>query len=146
MYKITPSGRIFDSKGAEIPLDDRDDRYLAYLLWLSGDRAPEPFDAPPAPPTPAEELAAAQAWGQELVRAVEIDLMRGGINADPRAALAVDRELREISDALKGGRLHVAAAALDELLGLPQEQRAASDALLTPVHTALRERIGQGGA
>lgn len=143
-YRITrETGRIFDSEGQEVPLDDRDDAYLAYVLWLSGDRTPEVIDEPLAAPTPEVEITSAQQWGQALVRDFEAAALAAGINADPRAALALDRYLREVSSALVAGRLHVAYAALAELLETPEAERpaGASDAALVPIHDALAQRL-----
>lgn len=81
MYKVDiKSGRIFDAKGEEVPQDDRDDRFLTYLLWLSGDRAPEIIDVEPSPPSPAEELAAARAWGSALVDNFMVGALASGVN------------------------------------------------------------------
>lgn len=143
MYKITPSGRVFDAQGVEVPLDDRDDRFLAYVLWLSGERTPQRIDEPPTEPAPEAEITSAQVWGQALVRDFEAAALATGINADPRAALALDRYLREVSSALVAGRLHVAYAALAELLATPEAERpvGAQDAALVPIHDALAQRL-----
>lgn len=143
-YKITRlTGRIYDAQGVEVPRDDRDEKFLAYVLWLSGDRAPEVIDEPPEALTPEQELEAAQAWGQALVRGFEAAALAAGINANPSAALALDRYLREVSAALVAGRLHVAYAALAELLATPQGERpaGAQDAALVLIHDALAERL-----
>jgi hypothetical protein len=146
MYKVDiNSGRIFDADGVEVPQDDRVDSYRAYILWLSGDRTPEPFDAPPVPEEPEAELSSAQEWGVRLVRAFEAAALKGGINGDPAAALALDRYLREVSGAVAAGRLHVAYAALGELLTTAERERPAppftDDASLVPIYNALAERL-----
>lgn len=89
------------------------------------------------------EIDSALAWGQALVRSFEAAQLKAGINADPRAALALDRYLREVSSALLSGRLHVAYAALQELLATPQGERpaGAQDAALVPVHDAIALRL-----
>lgn len=86
-------------------------------------------------------LEDAETWGRRLVRAVELDLLKGGINDDRVLALAVDRELDYISSKLKDGRLHIALAALEELLAKPESERLASDALLRPVEAAIKQRL-----
>ena len=141
MYKITKSGQVFDAMGDEVPLDDRDDRHLAYVLWLSGDRAPELIESPDVPPDPAVELESAESWGRALVREVELGLLASGINDDRVLALAIDRELTEVGAKLKDGRLHIALAALEELLRKPEQERYSADAMLKPIEASIRARI-----
>lgn len=91
------------------------------------------------------ELEDAQAWGLRVVRNFEAQALKGGINSDPPAALALDRYLREVSGAVAAGRLHVAWAALGELLKTPEAERPAppftDDASLVPIYNALAERL-----
>lgn len=147
MYKIDRlTGRIFNDRDEEIPQDDREDVYLAYLLWLSGDRAPEVFDAPPPPLTPAKELAAAKAWGSALVDDFMTRALANGVN-DRGLAGPLFAWLAVVSAALASGALHAAEQLLGELLKTPEEERPArpytDDASLGPVHAAISERIGQ---
>lgn len=90
-----------------------------------------------------DEIAAAQAWGSAIVRAFEAAAMEGGINAHPAAALALDRYLREVSSSLAQGRLHVAYAAMQELLSQPESSRpvGAGDESLMPIFMALAQRL-----
>jgi hypothetical protein len=140
MYKFDTHGRLFDADGLEVPQDDRDARYLAYVAWLSEGRAPELIEGTPAP-DPVAELESAEAWGRALVRQVEIDLLESGINDDRRRALAIDRELAEVGAKLKDGRLHIALAALEELLEKPEQERYSADAMLKPIEALIRERL-----
>lgn len=145
MYKIdNATGRIFDAQGEEVPLDDRDDRYLAYMLWLSGDRAPEPFEAPPRKPTPAEELAAARLWGSRLVEDFMVGALASGVNERGLAG-PLFGWLAGVSAALSSGALHAAEQLLGELLKTPEELRPArpytDDAALVPIHELLKERL-----
>lgn len=91
----------------------------------------------------ADEIATAQAWGAAIVRAFEAEAMRSGINANPSAALDLDRYLREVSSSLVQGRLHVAYAAMQELLSSPEGERpiGASDAQLMPIFLAIANRL-----
>lgn len=93
------------------------------------------------------ELESAQAWGLRLVRDFEAGALKAGVNEDPTAALALDRYLREVSGAVAAGRLHVAYAALGELLTTPERERPAppfsDDAQLVPVYNAIASRIGR---
>lgn len=95
----------------------------------------------------ADELESAQTWGARLVRDFEAGALKGGVNDDPTAALALDRYLREVSGAVAAGRLHVAYAALSELLTTPERERPAppftDDAQLVPVYNAIAARIGR---
>ena len=147
MYKTDiKTGRIFDGEGVEVPQDDRDDRYLAYVLWLSGDRAPEPFDAPPSPPSPAEELAAARAWGSALGDDFMTKALASGVNEHGLAG-PLFGWLAGVSAALSSGALHAAEQLLAELLKTPEELRPArpftDDASLNPIQAALRARLAE---
>jgi hypothetical protein len=143
MYTITPRGRICDAQGTSAPQDDREESYRTYAAWLALGNGPTPIDEPDDPPDPVEEITSAQEWGQALVRAFEAAAVKGGINSDPAAALALDRYLREVSGALLSGRLHVAYAALAELLESDPKSRpaGADDAALLPVYHALAARL-----
>lgn len=90
-----------------------------------------------------DEIAAAQAWGSAIVRAFEAEAMRSGINANPAAALALDRYLREVSSSLMLGKLHVAYAAMQGLLSEPENSRpvGASDENLMPIFMAIAQRL-----
>ena len=91
------------------------------------------------------ELESAQAWGLRLVRDFEAAALKGGVNSNPAAALALDRYLREVSGAVATGRLHVAYAALGELLATPERERPAppfsDDASLVPIFNAIAARL-----
>lgn len=143
MYTITPSGKLYDERGTEVPQDDREESYRAYAAWLAQGNGPLPIDEPDAAPDPAQEIESAQEWGAALVRDFEARAVKGGINNDPRAALQLDRHLREVSAALTAGRLHVAWAALAELLESDPKSRpaGADDAALLPVYNALAARL-----
>ena len=145
MYKIDrTTGRIFNAQGEEVPPDDREDSYLTYLLWLSGDRAPEVFDAPPPPLTPAEELSAAKVWGSALVDDFMTRALAGGVNARGLAG-PLFAWLAVVSAALSSGALHAAEQLLSELLKVPESERPAApytdDAALDPVLHAIRGKI-----
>lgn len=144
MYNFDTTGRLFDAKGVEVPQDDRDDRYLAYVLWLSGDRTPGLIEAQPVKLTPAEELAAARAWGAGVVDDFMTRALAGGVNS---AGLAgpLFGWLGGVSAALSSGTLHAATQLLGELLKTPEAERPASpytdDASLVPIYDALAERL-----
>ncbi len=145
MYRIDRATyRIFDAQGVEVPQDDREDAYHAYVLWLSGDRAPEPFDAPPAPPTPAEELAAARAWGAALVEGFMVQALASGVN-DRGLAGPLFGWLAGVSAALSSGALHAATQLLGELLKTPEAERPAApytdNTSLVPIYDALAARL-----
>lgn len=147
MYRIErTTGKIYDAKGEEVPQDDREDAYLAYVLWLSGDRTPEVFDAPPAPPTPAEELASARAWGSSLVDGFMVSALASGVNERGLAG-PLFGWLAGVSAALSSGALHAAEQLLAELLKTPEAERPAApytdDASLVPVHAALQARLAE---
>lgn len=90
-----------------------------------------------------DELVSAQSWGSAVVRAFEAEAMNSGINSVPVAALALDRYLREVSGALSAGRLHVAYAAMQELLSQPEVSRpmGASNAQMMPIFMAIAQRL-----
>lgn len=140
------SGRLF-CDGVEVPQDDRDPDFRAYLSWLSaGGGVVMVEDARPDQEL-ADELALlaeAKAWGTALVREFEAAAMRAGINADPRAALTLYRFLEPVRTPLREGLLHVAFAALQELLEVAPEDRPPL-ADLTPIHQALLARLGLSG-
>lgn len=139
-YKLSPSGRIFDGKGQEILPDDRDDAYLAYVLWLSGGRTPEQIEEPPAVLTPSERLALARQRGDELIAGFMAGALASGVN---EAGLAgpLYRALAPIRQPLGDGALHAALDELDQLLKTPGQDRPAypytSDAALVPVRGAI---------
>lgn len=144
-YKITRlTGRIFDAQGQEVPRDDRDDRWLVYVLWLSGDRAPEVIDEPPEVLTPAERLALAKQRGDELLAAFMAGALAAGVN---EAGLAgpLYRALAPVRQPLGDGALHAALDELDALLKTPEQDRPAypytSDAALEPVRAAIQAAI-----
>lgn len=142
-YTITPSGRIYDERGVEVPQDDREESYRVYAAWLAQGNGPGQIDEPEARSEPPLEILSAQDWGQELVRSFEADAVKSGINSDPRAALSLDRYLREVSTALVAGRLHVAYAALLELLSSKESERpfGAGDNQLAPIFNLIAERL-----
>jgi len=144
MYSFDTTGRLFDAKGVEVPQDDRDDRYLAYLLWLSGDRAPGLIEEQPRQLTPAEELAAARQWGAGVGAGFMERALAGGVN-DHGLAGPLFGGLAGVSAALSSGALHAAAQLLGELLKTPEAERPASpytdDASLVPIYDALAERL-----
>jgi hypothetical protein len=90
------------------------------------------------------ELDDAVEWGQRIVKAFEAQMMEGGINDNRSVALRLHRYLRDVSDALVTGRIHVASAALDELLATPEAERpaGASNVALWQVHALLSQRLG----
>ena len=147
MYNFDTTGRLFDAEGAEVPQDDRDDRYLAYVLWLSGGRAPGLIEAQPLRPSPAEELAAARQWGAAIVDDFMTKALAAGVN-DHGLAGPLFGWPAGVSAALSSGALHAAEQLLAELLKTPEAQRPASpftdDASLNPIHDALRARLSEG--
>lgn len=90
------------------------------------------------------KLEADKTWGKELVCEIQQQLALSGINDTPADSLALYRYLAEVRDALAGGMLHVAYAALDEILAQPEARRPsnASVALLRPIYDAIGARIG----
>lgn len=88
-------------------------------------------------------LEADKTWGKGLVSEIQNSLALSGINDTPAEALALYRYLAEVRDALMGGLLHVAHAALAELLQTPEASRptGATDALLNPILSAIAARI-----
>lgn len=144
-YKITPSGRLFEASGVEIPRSDVDPAFQAYVAWLAAGGTPEQVEEPAGDLVLlAQEIESAQEWGQAIVRAFESAALASGTNSDPFAALALDRYLREVSDSLKAGRLHVGYAALHELLKVAETSRpaGAEDSQLVPIFNALASRLG----
>lgn len=143
-YKITPSGRIYDADDQEIPLDDRDDRFLAYTLWLSGERTPERIAEPPAALTPSERLALARQRGDELIASFMAAALASGVNERGLAG-PLYRALLPIRQPLGDGALHAALDELDQLLKTPEAERPAypytSDVALAPVREAIRSAI-----
>lgn len=144
MYNFDTTGRLFDAEGVEVLQDDREDRYLAYVLWLSGGRAPGLIEAQPVKLTPAEELAAARAWGVSVVDGFMTEALAAGVN-DAGLAGPLFGWLAGVSAALSSGALHAAEQLLGELLKTPEELRPArpytDDAALVPIHELLRERL-----
>lgn len=140
MYKITPSGRVFDAQGVEVPLDDRDDAYLAYVLWLSGERTPERIAEPPVVLTPAERLALARQRGDELIAGFMAGALASGVNERGLAG-PLYRALAPIRQPLGDGALHAALDELDQLLKTPEQDRPAypytADVALAPVRAAI---------
>lgn len=146
MYKVQQwSGRLF--KGSqEIPQDDREPAYLEYVEYLSAGGSVEVEDDRAEwelalASDPAVELESAEEWGRALVRQVELGLLASGINDDRKLALAVDRELAEIGAKLKDGRLHIALAALEELLERPESERHTPDDMLRPIEATIKARL-----
>lgn len=142
-YNIAPSGRIYDEQGVEVPQDDREQRYQAYAAWLAQGNGPAPIEEPEDQVDPSLEIMSAQEWGLALVRGFEADAVKSGINNDPRAALSLDRYLREVSAALSAGRLHVAYAALLELLSTEESERpsGAGDDRMAPILNLIAARL-----
>lgn len=146
MYKTQQwSGRLFKGE-QQIPQDDRDPAYVEYIAYLNAGGTVEVEDDREVwelaqATDPAVELESAEEWGRALVRQVELSLLVSGINDDRRAALAVDRELAEVSSKLKDGRLHIALAALEELLERPESERHAPDSMLKPIEALIRDRL-----
>lgn len=149
MYtKKLNSGELFDPQGRLVPQDDREPAYKDYVRYLGGKGEVLIVDdteewAAAQASEPVEVLEDAAEWGASIVRSFEAGALKGGVNDDPTAALALDRYLREVSGALVAGRLHVAYAALAELLATPERERpqGAADAALVPIYNALAERL-----
>lgn len=144
MYTITPSGKLYDERGAEVPQDDREESYRAYAAWLAQGNGPKEIPEAPEALDPLYEIESAQEWGQAVVRDFEARAVKAGINENPRAALELDRYLREVSTALVAGRLHVALATLEELAEDEPMHRpqGASNEALGPILAALKHRLG----
>lgn len=137
------SGRLF-CDGVEVPQDDRHPDFRAYLSWLSAGGGVVMVQDPAPAQELAEELAVlaeAKVWGTALVRDFEAAAMRAGVNQDPRSALALYRFLEPVRTPLREGLLHVAFAALQELLEVAPEDRPPL-ADLTPIYQALAARLG----
>lgn len=115
-YKITRlTGRIFDAEGVEVPRDDRDDRWLAYVLWLSGGHAPQVIDEPEQAPTPAQALEQARAAGRRIADGFMAQALAGGVNADPAQVSALYDWLTPLRLRLLDGVLHGALAEVSRL-------------------------------
>jgi len=68
-YTLTPYPCIVrDADGANIPFDEANTDYQAYLAWVAEGNTPNPYVPPPepAPLTPQEKLAAAGLTVPEL--------------------------------------------------------------------------------
>ena len=67
MYQLTTGDTIIRlSDNAFIPPDPANTDYAEYQQWLAAGNTPDPAPVPPAPPTPAEKLAAAGLTVEEL--------------------------------------------------------------------------------
>ena len=67
MYQLTTGDcikRLADD--AFIPPDPANVDFAQYTAWLAAGNTPDPAPVPPAPPTPAEKLAAAGLTVEEL--------------------------------------------------------------------------------
>lgn len=123
MYKITPSGRVFDAQGVEVALDDRDDAYLTYVLWLSGGRTPEKIDEPASLPTPQETLEQARVLGRMIADAFMAQALAGGVNADPAQVSALYDWFTPLRLRLLDGVLHGALAEVARLRATDEATR-----------------------
>lgn len=116
MYKITRlTGRIYDAQDQEVPRDDRDDRWLAYVLWLSGDRTPGVIDEPEQAPDPAQVLEQARAAGRLIADGFMAQALAGGVNADPAQVSALYDWFTPLRLRLLDGVLHGALAEVNRL-------------------------------
>lgn len=130
-YRRWPDGRTETADGEPVSHDDAG--LLAYLhaggamMMMAS-----PLDEVLAI-TPAE-------LGRDIVDTYEAALVEAGINSNPKAALALYRYMAEARDALRGGLLHVALAAIEEMLEAPEASRpaGASDQMLGGVVAQLR--------
>lgn len=122
-YKITRlTGRIYDAQDQEVPRDDRDDAYLAYVLWLSGDRAPVVIDEPEQVSSPAQVLEQARAAGRLIADGFMAQALAGGVNADPAQVSALYDWFTPLRLRLLDGVLH---GALTEVFRLKATDPAA---------------------
>lgn len=140
------TGQLLKDGVLPVVQDDRDPAYQDYAEWLrAGGTVQLVGDEDPSHALQEELalLAEARAWGTVLVREYEAAAMRAGINADPAQALALYRFLEPVRTPLREGLLHVAYAALQELLAFGEEgQPPLAPTILLAVHHALATRLG----